>query len=113
TRLPRFLIEPHSKDTAAAIAFALQRTSRKASFVTFISGDQWFFDIQSFRAALKSAESESTRYATSLFLLGTKPSVIHKSEYSRLGWMVADGGRSNKSMPVSRFVEKPNAKQLA
>jgi mannose-1-phosphate guanylyltransferase/mannose-6-phosphate isomerase len=101
----QILVEPEGRNTAPAIAWAVQRLAQQDpnAIVAVLSADHYMADDEAFRAALRSAESIAADGW--LVTLGVPPTFPHTGYgYIRRGKPIVDG----QGYAVERFLEKPD-----
>jgi len=113
-KTPSFIIEPESRDTAAAIGFALRRFRNFKGCLVILSADQWIANDRMFSSFLNFALKEIERCPDCLFVAGSPANSKAPETHSQFGWIVPNGGFGRqRSRPVLTFVEKPSKKRLA
>jgi mannose-1-phosphate guanylyltransferase len=110
---PSFLIEPEARDTAAAVAFAVQNLPKKYDWLAIASADQWMPQPEKFSFTLKAVLKESQDYPESIFILGSPAQMKPRATHSQFGWLLIDRREKGNSGKVKRFVEKPTGSLLS
>lgn len=101
----QILVEPEGRNTAPAIAWAVQRLAQQdpSAIVAVLSADHYMADDEAFRAALRNAEAIAAEGW--LVTLGVPPTFPHTGYgYIRRGAPIVDG----HGYAVERFLEKPD-----
>jgi len=112
-RIPKFLIEPVGRDTAAAVGFGIRKAIQmRAPWVAVLSADHWMPQTKSFPSFLRRVGKEVACYPDALFVSGSAASTKSRDAYSQFGWIVPQKRGVGFSSPVENFVEKPSGKKL-
>ncbi len=112
-KMPRFLIEPEGRDTAAAVGFGIRELKASPDdFVAVLSADHWVPETKKFHKFLNAVEKEIKSYPNSLFVAGSDQKTKEKKSHSQFGWIVPKYEKGSKSFKVRVFVEKPKGAKL-
>jgi len=112
----QFIFEPHRRDTASAIGYALLHVARVSPLATFviINSDAHVRDQREYHRVISLAGGEAERRHCSAVLIGITPSYAETGYgYIKTGEFVdrPESGNDNDHLfVVEKFVEKPDAK---
>jgi mannose-1-phosphate guanylyltransferase/mannose-6-phosphate isomerase len=105
-KVPKFIIEPEGRDTAAAVGYGIRKAAKSHSWVAVLSADQWMPNDRGFSKFLSEVEKEIFLHPHSLFVAGSSAKNKKPSSHSQFGWILP-GVKQLNSFAVEKFVEKP------
>lgn len=115
-KAPLFILESEGRDTAAAVGWGLREGARifrsEPDFVAVLSADTWMPETRHFRKFLNRVKAEIKKFPDSLFVVGSPQSTKPQNTHGQFGWILPHADSSSFSMPVRRFVEKPQESVL-
>lgn len=105
--LPKFIIEPESRNTGPAIGFAIKKIKKLSpKFIAIVSADHFSVsNLKGYSKLFHRMEAQCQLHPKDLVIVGSKARPRNSSEGSSFGWIIPTS-KSNPSR-VREFIEKP------